>query len=122
MNVKLISAVALAISVLSQGQPLPRPVRCRTLSVKAHILRYQREPGNPHSRLCDCIMWSKWRQRGGWDPTLDTACFHNPAFVPGECGLDPRSRQSVSLVIPSPRLTGGIIRNAAADKDHPWEM
>jgi hypothetical protein len=47
-----------------------------------------REPGNPHSKFCDYIAWSKWRQRGGWDSSLDNACFHNPAFVPGECGFN----------------------------------
>lgn len=53
-----------------------------------------REPGNPHSKLCDYMAWSKWRQRGAWDSSLDNACLHNPAFVPDECGLDPRSRSS----------------------------
>lgn len=87
MNFQLISATALAISVLSGpafARPIGESVYCAT-----------REPGNPHSRLCDYMTWSKWRERGGWDATLDTACFHNPAFVPGECGLDPRSRRSV---------------------------
>ena len=47
-----------------------------------------REPGNPHSKYCDYIEWSKWRQRGGWDSTLDNACFHNPGFEPGECSFN----------------------------------
>ena len=47
-----------------------------------------REPGNPHSKYCDYIEWSKWRSRGGWDSSLDDACFRNPAFIPGECGFN----------------------------------
>ena len=93
MNFKLIGAAALAISVLSVPA-FARPVGARPAGESIYCAT--REPGNPHSRLCDYIMWSKWRERGGWDPTLDTACFHNPAFVPGECGLDPRSRQSIA--------------------------
>jgi hypothetical protein len=53
-----------------------------------------REAGNPHSRYCDYLAWSGWRRRGGWDASLDNACLMNPSFVPGECGLDPRSRTS----------------------------
>jgi hypothetical protein len=88
MKFRIIGAAVLAMSVLSGPAIARQPgqsIYCAT-----------REPGNPHSRLCDYIMWSKWRERGGWDSTLDNACFHNPAFVPGECGLDPRSRQSVA--------------------------
>ena len=47
-----------------------------------------RDSGNPHSKYCDYIAWSKWRQRGAWDSTLDNACLMNPAFVPGECGFN----------------------------------
>ena len=47
-----------------------------------------REHGNPHSKYCDYLAWSKWRQRGAWDSTLDNACLQNPAFVPGECGFN----------------------------------
>jgi hypothetical protein len=47
-----------------------------------------REPGNPHSKYCDYIEWSKWRQRGSWDSTLDNACWHNPGYVPGECSFN----------------------------------
>lgn len=45
-----------------------------------------REAGNPHSKICDYLAWSKWRQRGGWDSSLDNACLMNPHFVPSECG------------------------------------
>jgi hypothetical protein len=45
-----------------------------------------REAGNPHSKYCDYLAWSKWRQRGSWDASLDNACLMNPHFVPSECG------------------------------------
>jgi hypothetical protein len=45
-------------------------------------------PGNPHSKYCDYIAWSKWRQRGAWDSSLDNACYFNPAFIPGECSFN----------------------------------
>jgi hypothetical protein len=81
----LIGVAAVSFSVLASpvwaGNHLAQSIYCAT-----------REPGNPHSKYCDYIEWSKWRERGGWDPSLDVACYHNPAFVPGECGLDPRSR------------------------------
>jgi hypothetical protein len=41
--------------------------------------------------ICEDLLRDRldaWRQRGGWDATLDNACFHNPAFVPGECSFD----------------------------------
>jgi hypothetical protein len=47
-----------------------------------------REAGNPHSKYCDYMAWSKWRQRGAWDSTLDNACWHNPGFIPGECSFN----------------------------------
>ena len=71
---------------------LASPVMARNVISSESIYCATREAGNPHSKYCDYIQWSKWRQRGGWDSTLDNACLHNPAFVPGECGLDPRSR------------------------------
>ena len=40
------------------------------------------EPGNPFSPAYDYIAWSKWRQRGGWDPTGDDRCFFNPLYSP----------------------------------------
>lgn len=89
---KLIVAVALSASglaspaiaqkVVDHINPHAQSIYCAT-----------REPGNPHSRICDYIAWSKWRERGGWDGSLDSACYHDPSFVPGECGLDPRSRR-----------------------------
>ena len=47
-----------------------------------------REAGNPHSKYCDYIAWSRWRARGAWDSTLDNACLRNPSLVPGECSFN----------------------------------
>ncbi len=47
-----------------------------------------RDAGNPHSKYCDYIEWSKWRSRGAWDSSLDNACLQDPAFIPGECSFD----------------------------------
>jgi hypothetical protein len=56
-----------------------------------------REPGNPHSKYCDYVAWSKAREVGGWNGSLDDACLHNPAFIPAECGLDPANKRSFGL-------------------------
>ena len=47
-----------------------------------------REAGNPHSKYCDYLAWSKWRQRGAWDSSLDNACLANPGFIPAECSFN----------------------------------
>jgi hypothetical protein len=83
----LLGAAAVLLSVLAS------PAMARHLvSTPAHpgqsLFCATREAGNPHSKYCDYIAWSKWRQRGGWDSSLDNACLHNPAFVPGECGFN----------------------------------
>jgi hypothetical protein len=83
----LIGASAFALFVLAS------PVAGRHLiSSPAHpgqsIFCATREPGNPHSKFCDYVAWSKWRQRGAWDSSLDNACLYNPAFVPSECSFD----------------------------------
>ena len=44
-----------------------------------------REMGNPFSKLCDYVAWSKWRSRGGWDASLDNACYFNPHYKPVGC-------------------------------------
>lgn len=51
-----------------------------------------RQAGNPHSKYCDYLEWSKWRSRGAWDSSLDNACLQNPAFVPGECSFNAQGR------------------------------
>ena len=84
---RLLGAAAILLSTLTT------PVMARHLvSTPAHpgqsLFCATREAGNPHSKYCDYIAWSKWRQRGGWDSTLDNACLRNPAFVPGECGFN----------------------------------
>jgi hypothetical protein len=90
-NFKLIGVTAVLLSVLAG----PATAR-RVISTPGHpaqsIYCATREAGNPHSKYCDYIAWSGWRRRGGWDSTLDNACWRDPGYVPGECGLDPRSR------------------------------
>lgn len=77
----VLTAPAMARHLLSNPGHPAQSIFCAT-----------REPGNPHSKYCDYIAWSKWRQRGSWDSSLDNACFRNPAFVPGECGFDQQGR------------------------------
>jgi hypothetical protein len=59
-----------------------------------------REVGNPHSKYCDYIAWSKWRQRGAWDSSLDNACLRNPGFIPGECSFNQQGRVLFSAPLP----------------------
>jgi hypothetical protein len=56
-----------------------------------------RDAGNPHSKICDYMAWSKWRELGQWDGQLDDACIHDPSHVPQECGLDPKARKPFSF-------------------------
>ncbi len=80
---KLIGAAAVVFSVLA-GPAMARPMGHPGQS----LFCATREPGNPHSKYCDYIAWSKWRQRGAWDSSLDDACYFNPAFIPGECSFN----------------------------------
>jgi hypothetical protein len=86
---RLIGAAAVFLSVLTVPV-MARPVIHRAQSIYCAT----RESGNPHSRICDYLAWSGWRRRGGWDSSLDDACLRDPSYVPGECGVDPRSRAS----------------------------
>jgi hypothetical protein len=84
---RLVGAAALLLSLLAN------PAAARHLpSGQGHpaqsLFCATREAGNPHSKYCDYIEWSKWRSRGAWDSTLDNACLRNPAFIPGECSFD----------------------------------
>jgi hypothetical protein len=73
----VLTAPALARNVVSRPGHSPQSIFCAT-----------REPGNPHSQYCDYLAWSKWRQRGAWDSSLDNACLYNPGYVPGECSFN----------------------------------
>jgi hypothetical protein len=84
---KLIGAAVVFLSALT-GPVIARPV----IHPGQSIYCATREAGNPHSKYCDYIEWSQWRSRGAWDSTLDNRCRQDPSYVPGECGLDPRSR------------------------------
>ena len=79
----LIGTAAVCLSVLAS------PAMARHINYSGQSLFCAtREVGNPHSKFCDYVAWSKWRQRGGWDGSLDDACLRNPAFVPGECSFN----------------------------------
>jgi hypothetical protein len=86
-NFRLIGVAAVLFSVLA-GPTMARHVISRPVHPAQTIFCATREAGNPHSKYCDYIEWSKWRQRGSWDSSLDNACWHNPSFVPGECSFN----------------------------------
>jgi hypothetical protein len=81
---KLIGVAAVLVSVLTTPASARHIVSARGQS----LFCATREPGNPHSKFCDYIEWSKWRQRGAWDSSLDNACLQDPSFVPGECSFN----------------------------------
>ena len=84
---RLIGVAAVLFSVLG-GPAMARHVKSRPVHPAQSIFCATREAGNPHSKYCDYIEWSKWRQRGGWDSTLDNACWRDPSFIPGECSFN----------------------------------
>lgn len=90
-KIRLLGAAAVIFIALTPPV-MARPI----LSTPAHPARSifcaTREPGNPHSKYCDYVAWSKWRQRGAWDSSLDNACIHDPGFIPGECSFDQQGR------------------------------
>jgi hypothetical protein len=86
-NFKLIGLTVVLFSMLTN--PLWARQRFSSPSGPAQSLFCAtREAGNPHSKYCDYMEWSKWRQRGAWDSTLDNACLYNPGYVPGECSFN----------------------------------
>jgi hypothetical protein len=86
-SIKLTGAALVVLSVLVAPAMAQNARYVRGHSAQS-VFCATREPGNPHSKYCDYMAWSKWRQRGSWDSSLDDACFHNPAYVPGECGFN----------------------------------
>ena len=88
---KLISAVAILFSVQT-GPTMARHIIAGPGHPAQSVFCATREAGNPHSKYCDYIAWSKWRQRGGWDSSLDNACWRNPGYVPGECSFNARGQ------------------------------
>jgi hypothetical protein len=83
----LLGATAVFLSALA-APAIARPVVSGPAHPGQSLFCATRDAGNPHSKYCDYIAWSKWRQRGGWDSSLDNACIHNPGFVPGECSFN----------------------------------
>jgi hypothetical protein len=88
---RLIGITAALFTVLA-GPAMARHVISSPARPAQSIYCATREAGNPHTKYCDYLAWSKWRQRGSWDSTLDNACLRNPGFIPGECGLDAHGR------------------------------
>jgi hypothetical protein len=88
---RLIGAAAVIFSLLA-GPAMARPRVAGPGYPAQSLFCATRDAGNPHSKYCDYIEWSKWRSRGAWDSSLDNACLHNPAFVPGECSFDAQGR------------------------------
>jgi hypothetical protein len=84
---RLIGVAAVLFSVLA-GPAMSRHLISRPAYPAQSIFCATREAGNPHSKYCDYLAWSKWRQRGSWDSTLDNACLLNQSFVPGECSFN----------------------------------
>ena|ERR1700755_1256481 len=86
-KIRLLGAVVVVLTSLAPSV-MARPILATPAQPARSIFCATREPGNPHSKYCDYIAWSKWRERGGWDSSLDNACIRDPGFVPGECGFD----------------------------------
>jgi hypothetical protein len=86
-KIRLIGVAAVLLSVPA-APALARHLIAHPGGPAQSIFCATREAGNPHSKYCAYIEWSKWRQRGGWDSSLDNACLQNPGFVPGECSFN----------------------------------
>jgi hypothetical protein len=84
---RLIGIAAVLFSMLAEPA-MARHVISSPVHPAQSIFCATREAGNPHSKYCDYMEWSKWRQRGGWDSTLDNACWRDPSYVPGECSFN----------------------------------
>jgi hypothetical protein len=82
---RLVGVATVLVSVLAGPAAMARHVISAPGHSAQSLFCATREAGNPHSKYCDYIAWSKWRQRGAWDSTLDNACLRDPSFIPGEC-------------------------------------
>jgi hypothetical protein len=85
---RLVGVAAVLVAVLAGPAAMARHVISSPGYSAQSVFCATREAGNPHSKYCDYIAWSKWRSRGAWDSTLDNACLRNPGFVPGECSFN----------------------------------
>ena len=70
--------------ILAAGPALAKPVVSNPNRTQS-IYCATREPGNPYSKYCDYIAYSKWRSRGNWDSRLDDACWRDPHYKPPGC-------------------------------------
>jgi hypothetical protein len=87
----IIGAAAILLSVLV-GPAMARHLISGPGQTAQSLFCATREAGNPHSKYCDYLAWSKWRQRGSWDSSLDNACLRDPGFIPGECSFNQHGR------------------------------
>jgi|SRR5580698_1454362 hypothetical protein len=90
---RLIGAATISICVMV-GPAIARDASPAVSPPAESIYCATREPGNPHSKYCDYLAWSKAREIAAWNGSLDNACIKDPTFVPAECGLDPASKRS----------------------------
>jgi hypothetical protein len=79
--------VAVVFSVLA-GPTMAQHVISTPWYPAESIFCATRQAGNLHSKFCDYTLWSSWRRHGGWDSTLDNACYFNPGYIPGECSFN----------------------------------
>jgi hypothetical protein len=85
---KLIGVAAVLLSLLAApAMARHRHIVSRPAHPAESIFCATREPGNPHSKYCDYMLWSRWR-RASWDSSLDNACLRDPSFIPGECSFN----------------------------------
>jgi len=84
---RLIGVAAVLFSVLA-GPAMARHVISTPRYPAQSLFCATRQAGNLHSKYCDYITWSGWRRQGGWDSTLDNACYFDPGYIPGECSFN----------------------------------
>ena len=90
---RLIGAAAISICVMA-GPSIARDAAPGASTPAESIYCATRDTGNPHSKYCDYLAWSKAREVAAWNSSLDDACIKDPTFVPAECGLDPAGKRS----------------------------
>ena len=88
---RVIGVAGVLFSVLA-GPAMARPVISTPWYPAQSLFCATRQAGNLHSKFCDYTLWSSWRRHGGWDSTLDNACYFNPGYIPGECSFNARGQ------------------------------
>ena len=80
MKLEILSATV--VVALAAGPAMARHLDSGPVHPAKSLYCATIEPGNPFSPAYDYMAWSKWRQRGAWDPTGDDRCFHDPLYSP----------------------------------------